>query len=66
MGLRLYSIVAETDLDPCTGQPAHQQRWMPEDAVLDHREGMVRQCSDVASSLLALSWMAATNMKDLF
>ena len=31
----------ETDFDPCTGQPAHQQTWMSKDTVLDIREEML-------------------------
>ena len=35
----------EADFDPCTGQPAHQQTRMPEDTVLDRREGMLDSAS---------------------
>ena len=35
----------EAHFDPCTGQTAHQQPRMPEDTVLDRREGMLDSAS---------------------
>jgi hypothetical protein len=35
----------EADFDPCTGQPPHEQTRMPEDTVLDRREGMLDRAS---------------------